>query len=199
MVSVAALRREGSGTAPEVGQAVTRCEGLIDEELGDPVRAEVVRLVGDGLFGGALITRTAPRPSGSSAWWRTCAPPRWEDADDLAARREHRRPGGIGLPESRDALRSALRAHRAPVPGADPVTSAHHRKDVREAPQRAPGRGPPHRRGPARTSAQSRRPVRPSPSRLGQQPCGRPRSRGGRSSDGVRVAEAEHVDQAVET
>jgi AcrR family transcriptional regulator len=60
MVLVAALRREEIGLPPEVGQAVSRWEGLIAEELGDPVRAEVVRLVGDGLFGEALITGTAP-------------------------------------------------------------------------------------------------------------------------------------------
>jgi AcrR family transcriptional regulator len=60
MVLVTALRRGGNGLPPEVGQAVIRWEGMIAEELGDPVRAEVVRLVGDGLFGEALITGTPP-------------------------------------------------------------------------------------------------------------------------------------------
>ncbi len=60
MVLVAALRREETGLPPEVGQAVTRWQGMIAEELGDPVRAEVVRLVGDGLFGEALITAVPP-------------------------------------------------------------------------------------------------------------------------------------------
>lgn len=60
MVLVAALRRDGNGLPPEVGQAVIRWEKLIAQELGDPVRAEVVRLVGDGLFGEALVTGTAP-------------------------------------------------------------------------------------------------------------------------------------------
>src|SRR3712207_598738 len=60
MVLAAALRRGGDGLPPEVGQAVVRWERLIAEELGDPVRAEVVRLVGDGLFGEALIAGTPP-------------------------------------------------------------------------------------------------------------------------------------------
>jgi len=60
MVLIAALRREGNGLPPEVGQAVSRWEEMITAELGDPVRAEVVRLVGDGLFGEALITGTPP-------------------------------------------------------------------------------------------------------------------------------------------
>jgi len=60
MVLAAALRREGDSLPPEVAQAVIRWEGMIAEELGDPVRAEVVRLVGDGLFGEALVTGTPP-------------------------------------------------------------------------------------------------------------------------------------------
>jgi hypothetical protein len=43
---------------------------MIAEELGDAVRAEVVRLVGDGLFGEALVTGT---------------PPSWERVESLVA------------------------------------------------------------------------------------------------------------------
>ena len=60
MVLAAAFRGRASGLPPEVGQAIARWEALIAEELGDPVRAEVVRLVGDGLFGEALVTGTPP-------------------------------------------------------------------------------------------------------------------------------------------
>jgi AcrR family transcriptional regulator len=60
MVLAAAFRRGGSSLPPEVGQAAVRWEALIADEVGDPVRAEVVRLVGDGLFGEALITGTPP-------------------------------------------------------------------------------------------------------------------------------------------
>lgn len=60
MVLAAAFRGRASGLPPEVGQAVARWEALIAEELGDQVRAQVVRLVGDGLFGEALVTGTPP-------------------------------------------------------------------------------------------------------------------------------------------
>lgn len=60
MVLAAAFRGRASGLPPEVGQAIARWEALIAEELGDPVRAQVVRLVGDGLFGEALVTGTPP-------------------------------------------------------------------------------------------------------------------------------------------
>src|SRR3712207_1501335 len=60
MVMAAALRQDGSSLPPELGQAVTRWEAMLTEELGDPVRAEVVRLVGDGLFGEALLTGSPP-------------------------------------------------------------------------------------------------------------------------------------------
>lgn len=60
MVLAAAFRGRVSGLPPEVGQAIARWEALIAEELGDPVRAQVVRLVGDGLFGEALVTGAPP-------------------------------------------------------------------------------------------------------------------------------------------
>lgn len=60
MVLAAAFRGRASGLPPEVGQAIARWEALMAEELGDPVRAEVVRLAGDGLFGEALVTGTPP-------------------------------------------------------------------------------------------------------------------------------------------
>ena len=60
MVLAAAFRREGSGLPPEAVQAVGNWEALIADEVGDPVLAEVVRLVGDGLFGEALLTGTPP-------------------------------------------------------------------------------------------------------------------------------------------
>ena len=55
--------RGGAAEPPaEVHDAVARWESFIAAELGDPVRAEVVRLVGDGLFGEALVTGTPPAP-----------------------------------------------------------------------------------------------------------------------------------------
>jgi AcrR family transcriptional regulator len=60
MVLAAGSRGHASELPPEVGRAVARWEALIAEELGDPVRAQVVRLVGDGLFGEALVTGTPP-------------------------------------------------------------------------------------------------------------------------------------------
>jgi AcrR family transcriptional regulator len=60
MVLAAAYRGRANGLPPEVGQTIARWEALIATELGDPVRAEVVRLVGDGLFGEALATGTPP-------------------------------------------------------------------------------------------------------------------------------------------
>ncbi len=60
MVLAAAFRGRARGLPPEVGQAIARWEALMAEELGDPVRAEVVRLAGDGLFGEALVTGTPP-------------------------------------------------------------------------------------------------------------------------------------------
>lgn len=59
-VLAAAPRHEHSGLLPEVHEAVARWQSLIADEVGDPVRAEVVRLVGDGLFAEALFTGTSP-------------------------------------------------------------------------------------------------------------------------------------------
>lgn len=41
-------------------QVAVRWEAMIADEVGDPVRAEVVRLVGDGLLAEALLTGTPP-------------------------------------------------------------------------------------------------------------------------------------------
>lgn len=60
VVLTAAFRREGGGVPPEVQQAVVRWEALIADEVGDAVRAEVVRLVGDGLFSEALLAGGPP-------------------------------------------------------------------------------------------------------------------------------------------
>ncbi|HSU01426.1 MAG TPA: TetR/AcrR family transcriptional regulator [Nocardioides sp.] len=62
LVVAAALRDGGGGLPPQVADAVRRWEDLITEEVGDAVLAEVVRLTGDGLFGEALVTGTAPSP-----------------------------------------------------------------------------------------------------------------------------------------
>jgi AcrR family transcriptional regulator len=60
LVMVPLLRR-GDITLPRVvDEAVTRWEAMIAEEVGDPVRARVVRLVGDALFGEALVTGRPP-------------------------------------------------------------------------------------------------------------------------------------------
>lgn len=49
-----ALEHPGGGVLAESAAAVERWERLIADEVGDPVRARVVRLVGDGLAGNAL-------------------------------------------------------------------------------------------------------------------------------------------------
>lgn len=60
-VVIAAAARQGEDpVTSEVGDAVARWEELITEEVGDRVRAEVVRLVGDGLFTEALVTGRPP-------------------------------------------------------------------------------------------------------------------------------------------
>ena len=46
---------------PDVGHAVRRWQSAIEAEVGDPVHADVVRLVGDGLFTEALLG-AAPAP-----------------------------------------------------------------------------------------------------------------------------------------
>ena len=63
MVLMAAMRRgDSQGLAADIDQAVSAWQGMIADEVGDPVRAEVVRLVGDGLFSEALVSGTAPSP-----------------------------------------------------------------------------------------------------------------------------------------
>jgi AcrR family transcriptional regulator len=60
LVMVTLLRRGDTTLPPVVGEAVTRWEAMIAEEVGDPVRARVVRLVGDALFGESLVTGRPP-------------------------------------------------------------------------------------------------------------------------------------------
>ena len=60
LVLAAALRRGSEELAEEIERTVSRWQAMIADELGDPVRAEVVRLVGDGLFSEALLTGTPP-------------------------------------------------------------------------------------------------------------------------------------------
>ena len=56
------LSMASSDLPTKVQEAVGRWEALITEEVGDPVRAEVVRLTGDGLFAEALLTGVPPAP-----------------------------------------------------------------------------------------------------------------------------------------
>ena len=60
VVLAAAAQRPEGGLSPEVQEAARRWETLIADEVGDVVRAEVVRLVGDGLFVEALVTGVPP-------------------------------------------------------------------------------------------------------------------------------------------
>ena len=60
MVLAAAFRKDERGVRPELERAAVRWEALIADEVGDPVRAEVVRLVGDSLFAEALLTGIVP-------------------------------------------------------------------------------------------------------------------------------------------
>lgn len=63
LVLMAALRRRDSEElAEEIERTVSGWEAMIADELGDPMQAEVVRLVGDGLFSEALLTGTPPSP-----------------------------------------------------------------------------------------------------------------------------------------
>jgi AcrR family transcriptional regulator len=62
LVMVTLLRRGDLAVLPAVEKAVTRWQSMIAEELGDPVRAKVVRLVGDGLFSESLVTGRPPSP-----------------------------------------------------------------------------------------------------------------------------------------
>jgi AcrR family transcriptional regulator len=54
------LSAASAGMPVQVQDATARWEALIADEVGDPVRAEVVRLTGDGLFAEALLTGVAP-------------------------------------------------------------------------------------------------------------------------------------------
>lgn len=60
LVMVTLLRRGDPAPLPVVEQAVARWQAMIADEVGDPVRAQVVRLVGDGLFAESLVTGRAP-------------------------------------------------------------------------------------------------------------------------------------------
>jgi AcrR family transcriptional regulator len=60
VLAAALLRGNFEELPPEVTDAVARWQDLIAEEVGDRVQAEVVRLVGDGLFGEALLTGAPP-------------------------------------------------------------------------------------------------------------------------------------------
>ena len=63
LVLMAAMRRgDSQGLAADIDQAVSAWQAMIADEVGDPVRAEVVRLVGDGLFSEALVSGSAPSP-----------------------------------------------------------------------------------------------------------------------------------------
>lgn len=62
VVLAAAAHQEGGGLLAEVRDAAGRWEAIIAEEVGDPLRAEVVRLTGDGLFAEALATGVRPSP-----------------------------------------------------------------------------------------------------------------------------------------
>lgn len=60
VVLAASAHQEGGGLSSEIRDAAVRWETLIADEVGDRVRAEVVRLTGDGLFGEALATGMPP-------------------------------------------------------------------------------------------------------------------------------------------
>lgn len=59
---LAVLRSSDTVTAlqPAVQRVFARWQELLTEELGDPVLAETIRLVGDGLYLGALVGATPP-------------------------------------------------------------------------------------------------------------------------------------------
>lgn len=58
MLSMVKVTAVGDLDLPaEVGEAVERWDRMLEAELGDPVRARVVRLVGDGLLFTALTTQ----------------------------------------------------------------------------------------------------------------------------------------------
>lgn len=60
LVMVTLLHRGDLALLPTVDDAIRSWELMIAEEVGDPVRAQVVRLVGDGLFSQSLITGSPP-------------------------------------------------------------------------------------------------------------------------------------------
>ena len=62
LAMVALLRRGDPALLLEVEEAVARWQSMIAQELGDPVRARVVRLVGDGLFAESLVSGRPPSP-----------------------------------------------------------------------------------------------------------------------------------------
>lgn len=65
---LATVRLVGSdaGLPPQLAEHVKRWRRLLADELGDPVRAEVVRLVGDGLLLQSL-SGTTPDPASVEA------------------------------------------------------------------------------------------------------------------------------------
>lgn len=71
--------RSGVPMPPEVTEAVDRWQSLMADELGDPQRAEVVRLVGDGLFSEALASGAPPTPERLDRLVSFLLPPATED------------------------------------------------------------------------------------------------------------------------
>lgn len=61
-VMLAAVPTQARGLPPEVTDAFARWEALIAADVGDPVRAEVIRLTSDGLFAESLASGTPPDP-----------------------------------------------------------------------------------------------------------------------------------------
>ncbi|MEI5582812.1 MULTISPECIES: TetR/AcrR family transcriptional regulator [unclassified Agromyces] len=59
-----ALEQPGARVLAAASEAVARWERLIADEVGDPVRARVIRLVGDGLAGNALAGLDEPAARG---------------------------------------------------------------------------------------------------------------------------------------
>jgi Tetracyclin repressor-like, C-terminal domain len=55
LLSLLRVSAGGVDLPPRVGQAVRRWQSAIEAEVGDPVHADVVRLMGDGLFTEALL------------------------------------------------------------------------------------------------------------------------------------------------
>lgn len=60
VVLAAATQLPEGGAPPGLHEAVQRWEACIAREVGDAVHAEVVRLVGDGLFSESLVTGVPP-------------------------------------------------------------------------------------------------------------------------------------------